>query len=75
MAPAARAEMESWFDGKERAYSEVEGGSEEEKEKHTSRSFVVAVCLFANLIIAPPSWFLGVRLTRSRNRGSAISLF
>jgi hypothetical protein len=49
--PAARAETESWSDDDPPNFRKGEGGSEVAlKEKHTSRSFFAAICLFANLI-------------------------
>ena len=69
-AHAAPAEMESWSDDDEPNFSEWEGGSEE--EKHTSRSFVAAIYLFAHLI--PRQAGPGVRPTRSRIRGPAVTM-
>jgi len=72
--PEARAEMESWYDDEEPIFLEGKGGSEE--EKHTSRSFVAAVYLFAHLISrANEAGFLGARPTRSRIRGPAVTMF
>jgi len=50
-APAAHAETESWSDDDSPNFLEEEGSSEVAlKEKHTSRSFFTAICLFAHLI-------------------------
>lgn len=62
---AAPAEMESWSADDDPILNRREGGSEE--EKHTSRSFVAAIYLFAHLI-PRQAGFLGVRHTKPNPR-------
>lgn len=62
---AAPAEMESWSVDDDPILNGREGGSEE--EKHTSRSFVAAIYLFAHLI-PRQAGFLGVRHTKPNPR-------
>jgi hypothetical protein len=69
--PTALAEMESWYVDDESLLNEGEGGSVE--EKHTSRSFVAAIYLFAHIIPRQAGFLM--RDTRSRIRGSAAMIF
>jgi len=62
---AAPAEMESWSADDDPILNRREGGCEE--EKHTSRSFVAAIYLFAHLI-PRQAGFLGVRHTKPNPR-------